>query len=575
MSQYYDFEGKQYVASPSKIYKPDALIVGGGPVGLVLSLLLEKAGVGNIYLIEHRKEYTRNQILYINADSFNKIISTIDIALAQLIADTISCYQILPPFIKYPVCYTNALVMDNYVNNIKEEICKIMKKDKSCFNQNEYELCNSYLSIKPNTQQELKLADNCRTLIKAFGLNPIEKKINYVISTVTSYMENTLESYIMRRSKNITLVKPTKKKFRVVVDPIQRNIMVITEGDEKISMIKSGRTDVLSEKNVLFDSKIIVGSEGFSSIIRKYIICPSPVKPIGYDCMETYGNGVAPSYGGYFILDLRKLFEGDKQTFGTDLEDDIIFNDKIQHTYRLFRTRDGKIYIGLRIDNSEFDYIRKLAQSKYYTDCYGEYGVICKFEDKTKKNTFINGIQHTKIFTKLFGIIEEILKINFIRSLPQNRRQLYKKKSILEIFATVPEMGKYLNSKGVNITDLVGFLKESIIEFSIFNASPVSIKYPTVSIYNNDKLILLAGDSIMGVHFFTGTGVNTGFEYAYEIYDYFVKKMPLSRIPTEYNTFHQIKKTILDVSVNIVKSPFGGGNYQKYSEYKNKYMELK
>ena len=80
----------------------------------------------------------------------------------------------------------------------------------------------------------------------------------------------------------------------------------------------------------------------------------------------------------------------------------------------------------------------------------------------------------------------------------------------------------------------------------------------------------------MNVHYFSGTCVNTGFEYAYNftrlIND---SKLTDNERSDSYNEFHTLKSSILVLSVKIAEEPFMGGYQKKYIDTKKIYNKIK
>ena len=90
--------------------KKKIVILGAGPVGLVMSYLLWKEGFSDIWLIEKRAEYTRHQIIGTGLGTLQNI--TPPKVYKELLSQ--SCYVTSPAISAEALCYIKSPIRKKY-----------------------------------------------------------------------------------------------------------------------------------------------------------------------------------------------------------------------------------------------------------------------------------------------------------------------------------------------------------------------------------------------------------------------------------------------------------------------------
>lgn len=591
-------------------YKFDYTIIGGGPIGLITALLLnkhykslkdEEQGKKGTYfgidfnkkicVVEKRASYTREQILFVNKKSLGEVIEPISNTLFNKIVVN-SCFANKPPFLKTPLCFSD-INIQTYESEQKEGEVDII------------------LTITTNKLE----------------------------SILNEYIINNMNAAPRDNTNLITLIKPTKDKLESLFEDYKLTI----SGESNLFLDEDSFPAFTAlANNVIIDSKVFIGADGPNSITRP-IICGAEKSDT---CMKTF-NESPPNYGMYIIIDLGEKIINNMD----DTNNDLIKDDKgyylrsnPQNSYRVFINKDGKMYIGLRITEEIFNNIKtnkspekskennknmldknmldKNEQINYTIVNLVEYFLRMNLFYKYKKlvdDNYIYGEERI-VLQNFITIINN--KINNIVDVDKiNKLTNFKKNIIIEL--------NKIDATFVTDTgyDIDGFVKKNIYDYSVFEATP---KYTeNVASRVNDKLFFIIGDSAINVHFFSGTGVNSGIEYANKLveiignseiikygYNYYdILNPDMDKISTQpnnkdiiddinskldlisfnYNKYHKGKyKDTLKTSVDIINStgndniihngekfvPSYGGNIDdyykhKYLKYKSKYISLR
>jgi hypothetical protein len=310
------------------------------------------------------------------------------------------------------------------------------------------------------------------------------------------------------------------------------------------------------------------------------MLCPPIVTqsdpPHYTHCFQKYDEErKEPTYGTYFIIKDTK-FNSNSNTIIQDFTDiDIKFNNEPTDAYRIFRTKnnekDGEIlcdiYIGIRINESSVIQIRKLSNlfSLDNNKCSGSGSIICKFSDNKTKDLFFD-LLPDDIKNRLINIFENFYKVRYVSSIEdETLRTVESKKSFLKL---------YSEQKIKDITNIVKYIAHNIKEFAMFETTPKIINQLVIS-KPTPIFTAIAGDSVMNVHYFSGTGINNGFDYAYHLVTEMNKRQSNSTKCENYNDFHTLKRSILDNSSKIAYKPLHAGSYYKqYVTNKKKYNIL-
>ena len=559
--------------------KDITVILGAGPTGLLTALLLDFNKFTNILLIDTRRDYTRNQIVFVNPYTIHTIFDSIKKNKTLLISNILSasCSQVLPPFPKYPICYDikkiNRLLTDNTGINGNMTFTKLQE----CV----------------NNSSDINKKTFCTNLIKYYGLtNTGLKDIDYTLYpifaiTISKLEELLFEHIVTNYNANIAVVKPdaVDSKLNVSINPKNGHIFINSiSPNNNITYNGAGYNSIKIKPNNL------IGCEGNSSIIRKYMICPStttpPGSPLYTNCFQKYKDDRKElTYGTYFIIK-DTTFNSNSNTFIQDFTDiDIKFNNIPTDDYRIFRTKNntknGKmscdIYIGIRINEASVNVIRQYSHifSQENNKCSGNEGIICKFRDNKTKESFFS-LLPIDMKTRLIHIFEHFFKVRYVSSIEDDKvRTSESKKSFEELYTEDKIEDLKLHEPIIgDITNFEKYIAHNIKEFAMFETTPKIINQHVIS-KSTPIFTAIAGDSVMNVHYFSGTGINNGFDYAHRLVTEMNKMQSPSSICVNYNYFHTQKKSILEHSTAIAYKPLHAGSYYKqYVTNKKKYNIL-
>ena len=431
-----DTKHKLYICDDD-VNKFDIIIIGGGPVGLLLAILLSDNTKYNfkIAVIEHRAEYTRRQILLINKLNYEMYSKYIQRYSNNTdIIDAPICYVLPPPSQILPICYKKNIISDDY-------------------------------------------SDEIVTLFYSIQTSILEKILTLQIKQHNQEFEHKLKDTYFNK---IYIIKPDKGKFKVYINKLNFNVKIIS--DHNKIKYNYNEYDVLD----LQTSKYLIGTEGYRSLVRKHITCSNPSDL----CLTKYKN---QAIGIYFIFNFKQYTD----FFNKEIKDTSLkemrtnqFTES-QNKSRIFVTIDGYIYYGLLIS--------ELAYKEVYNKLYPDQAIDIQHikNIKIQKNEDFNKIKDTHI---LLSLMLDMLNRDLINKLDISEKTI--------------------------IT--------SLQEVSIFDATPYEINPNKLYKKSGDRCAIIVGDSTLGVHFFSGTGVNVGFNMAQKVANILEHDTPDFKSYTQY-----------------------------------------
>ena len=522
----------------------DYLIIGGGPIGLATALLLNKRlPRKRICLIEHRSDYMRDQVLYVNNNSFNTVLEKIDEHLySQLMQN--SCVTQRPPLLKSPLCFSD------------EQYLSVIKK------QNDDE---AFLSIK------------------------------------TKYLETTLMQTLSGIS-TIALFRPNRGKIEsklilkdniYEISTLDNNLIIETHGVNYYPIEHSGK--------VRIEYHSLIAADGAQSHIRKEICNTVIHDPELADCMKMPPNITSDNYGMYAVLNLKQISKNFFENMRVQLNDYYVLNSP-QNNYRIFLSSETDdirhMYIALRITNDKCTHIQQKnvdIKQKYSDDILDS--ITNLLEYFLRVNLYqCCGFDEQFIRPLILGTYSKITLQNFKTDINNLISSQGDDKILLQYFNLKRVVEDSLRDfpQNKNGYDVRQYILDNTIDINCFNATPRYSIFSAKTI--GEKNYFFVGDTIINVHFFSGTGVNYGFENVNTLTEIlktnnqrFTSQLEADRQSvidynnTNTNTNNEKK---LEPSVNIIRSnlvnkidQMGGNNYNdyysKYKKYKVKYMKMK
>jgi flavin-dependent dehydrogenase len=226
------------------------------------------------------------------------------------------------------------------------------------------------------------------------------------------------------------------------------------------------------KESVNINYKYLISAEGSKSIVRDNILKLNITKKIYKNKLL---NNVLLSSGIIILLNLDDTLSSTREYQNTMKSDNIkIFNNKTpfeqQHRFRFFRNKKNLSYLGIQITNL------------YKLELDNELNNIDKslfIDDKVNK---LQSLNNTVTLLKTYKDKPKLLQLT---------------KLIIE----------YLNKIELNVNK-INYRKISTIDIKPFYVSSFS----NIEDKNTNKFII--GDALYGTNFFSGTGVNSGFEFA-------------------------------------------------------------
>lgn len=246
--------------------------------------------------------------------------------------------------------------------------------------------------------------------------------------------------------------------------------------DKKVSKIENNK--LIIEKN----PKESASSDSTPPIpFDTLIVSSGKVITNPYSIVSTPNTDVGVFYGAAINIDIIS------NVLNIDTPVNDIFttfkNLKLQHRFRFFRQQDKKLYIGINLQKYEYD--------NYYT-------------------TFNSNNSNPEA-------IEETSKNKNLKTIFDN---------IVTIIAVYTGLAKEVIKKNIKINKK---------EFSVF---PITISTTSPSFYKSDKEnVYIIGDAVQNTHFFTGYGVNFGFQTAKKVFDIIKKGEYTDGENNDYQTF--------------------------------------
>jgi hypothetical protein len=555
------------------------VIIGGGPVGIYTGINLLKRGF-TVTLFEIRSTYSREQILLLQDNSTYQSLADLDEDVIKSL-EKVGCYQGFPYVTKEGNCYLNITKESNtkYLGLRINDLQAILEKKYTSIGGILYkpDTGKARLEIDNNGTvtlynqidyfnlviQQLKLDSNYPDFKNKYDMNPykyrfdstLQKMINYVLKNNIVTINPVNKQLVLTELNNqITNWNQTKKSItnimggditkKNVIDSVINDIIDIVINFYNTSLNWSFFNEKIGE--VQYDKyEILLGCDGSNSLIRSDIIkskCSfvNPLENNGHlelvreqDCKEDV-NQYTVGYALLVFIDKKAWQEMKGSTYDTSISERMqksldlsqLNNSKLsridldkeiakivdkgnesslQHKYRFFFSKNKDWYLAVILTPEEYKHITNKTQI-----------------DKQNNLVVANRVPS-------WVLQDDLVTVSDIKIKP-----------IIDDMLNYFNLDPKLNEVG----------KERLKAYTF----PVRLyRSDTVIMKKFGKSIILVGDSAIGVHFFGGTGVNTGIKMSRKLVDLLSFGLSYIQIEERYNEFiDQLSTDVNEVSKSVI-----------------------
>jgi hypothetical protein len=493
------FDLNKYIDEQKVLGKKIIYMSGGGPVGLYCGIELMKTGKYSVIISEQRKSYTRKQIFFLQYTTlFNSYENLSQHVKKEL--EKIGC-NIGTPFVtRSDNCNEYANKFDIY-NNIDGKLVSInvFKLEELFFSEF---ILNGGIILKPSSSLDIN-----------YNSESIEKK--KIDAKLVYMMDNETNKIICSEGCGFF----DEPKVEIDLDKI--DLIIDSEGGGSKLRKKIPNNERL---HLVYDN-----DPGEFEKLKSI----SEIEIKNADDILSYGLLLYVDTSKLSVDLINKINVSGSETFGKSLYDPNFVNN----TNNLYK----KHYI---------------AQNRYRFFA----SKIDKYEQYFLN---FNNLKSPDNFWYLSTMISKN-EYNYIQKyLPTSRELLYSqiKSSIKNEYDT--EKINYLEIILFSCYNFYGLMENDIKYFDqLLNATtlfvfPVKMFYSISGIagrhIDNKKPIFSIGDSILGVNYFSGTGVNYGMKYVDELINILQENNDIDICITKYNKVIENSKLLESLSSSIMR----------------------
>lgn len=499
--------------------RPKVVILGGGPVGLFTALKLSESNLFDITLIEKRSEYTREEIFMIQNSIMYQVLDYLPNNILQELIN-VGCFILPPAYDSDGVCFKSIVEIKEYLDGegvgVRPQIGITNYPAR-------------LLGIKIKLFESI-LFDNLKKQHNIRILRPVTKPTEKVTSANIDVNGKTWDVYyenIIIKASDYDIIIGAEGSNSIVRDKILNDARnpetneelfghFLTPNKNKNSLLASGKIkddsvlshsyikasyiiDKFNAKDKYGDPYALYYAVGYGLVAHLDMDNKSEVYKekmenelytrAEYNNLRQIDNEISNQImknsisslinPKYFVYNLKTT----KDEFGMV---NGVNNQEVepQHRYRLFTSHENKWYFGINLSRSEYDEISAMIVSNMSEEEEDE----LKKERKEFKLIPLKKIKNDIIF---------------------NNKSLY---------LAIASLLKYYNIKKYN-NELDEFIRK--IEFSSFPLILYKASYfmSCKKIGDSTKICAIVGDAIVGVHYFSGTGVNLGIKCAKKLVD--------------------------------------------------------
>lgn len=512
--------------------KRRVVVMGGGPVGLFTAVKFLNSGLFDVKLFELRPKYTREEIFMLQNNVFYEILRYFPKAVLNKLVDK-GCFILPPPFDLNGSCFRSVSDIEYYLDGSR-------RPDKVRTNY-PARLLGVKISIFEEVLYKYLEEKNGIKIFRPSEMNPNKAKIEV--------------------NKNDWSVEYDDGYKKIRVDADDYDVIVGTEGgnspvrDKLLDDAKNPSTGEEVFAHYLVDNskiqradrgKIIGSKNDKTSYVKDYfpyryknsLIKPVDKYKVGYGVVgyldvekgsRLYEQKMQGVLDQIRFVDLDNLKEKDENIMKGDVDNT---TSSLLDNFGDFNIKTEMVRGNLVVNSNEYSpQHRYRFFSSKIPDWY--FGVNCSIKEY---DSILASILNVDPGLESRDPLNIITVRNFKKGIIMKNKDLYLSVSLLIKFYNLG-----------NIDELKDLIRISSLPIVLYKSS----YYISSKVVNNKtKLCFIGGDAGIGVHFFSGTGVNTGIKSVNSIIDTIIEYTEMSKHDDIYNNINSI---LVEINERISK----------------------